>query len=449
MKWIGRLPSPLLPLGGNRSDMCLVRSLVRVLIFSNVSAERRFLESLASGLGREGVEVVLRHGLSGQAAATGQGNDAWSEAYWRDKIRKCLSWLRASVWIVRAPTALVVELVNAIRFSKAANDIIEKVSPDIVLLGTDNTYGSLFVLRAARKRSLVCVIPFSLCNHEELVFSQLQHRARSWAVIIAKWPVVRHLSMRFLGRWAKYQSGQVILCPTRVNVLIQYLFGLVPRDPWLICGGNSDHVLLPSEFEKDYYVKAGVPSEKIVLFQAHEAAVASSDKRPEYDVLWSVPSDFYGNPYFKSYEEFITWHQDVFRKLGLRVLASPHPRSDRMTLERCISGGSVTMDDSPIESLMQPDHLFLAHQSATIRFALAKRMLVINSTIFGFPYTEYRGLPSVREVCSPFGLIRLLILQRRGRLFSTLEGSALDERYFAHQGRLLGSTLRSLAGHTP
>ena len=268
---------------------------------------------------------------------------------------------------------------------------------DLVLLGTDVAYITPWITAAAKKSGvLTVVIPFTMSNHEEQLWSAKQ-RGR-----VVRWyqPIAQFTRVTF-PKWFIRSEGPYWYSTAIFDVLFLEMFRVAPRLPMVVCGGNADHVIVETRFERNYFVESGVCSEKIELARVFcdNGVPVSTEQEvlPPDFVLWSVPPDHIRGGEFATYEDMISFHLSVFSEADTVVVLSPHPRISKDFFIKRDMPRNVFLSDAPIESLLKDCLLFVASQSATIRKALFYNKPVINFRCYHLPYTEYTGVPNVYE----------------------------------------------------
>jgi hypothetical protein len=259
--------------------------------------------------------------------------------------------------------------------------------PDFVFLGTDVAYLSMFVKRCCPTKTKVLVFPYSLCNHQEMIFSALQKNSPACRRTIGK---------IFFPKWFKDYEGLAIECPATCPKSVQFIFGIQPSNPWVICGGQSDYVLVGSQFEADYFNQSGIDKKRILIVSNKMKSPSLPGEVPGEFLLWSVPPDHLNNRLFKSHEEMVKWHLQIFSQLNCQVVISLHPRLSKTCLKAFKGGKNVHISEMNVHFLIEKCFGLVCSQSSTIRYALQNEKPVINFKIYQLPYTEYDKLAPVR-----------------------------------------------------
>lgn len=388
--------------------------MIRILILSNeLASERKFLNEIEATISDE--YVINFYTVS-------------NRIYTRfNKLKFNIKHLK-KLWYGN----LLNEYVLSIYLNHLSKKILKKNNPNVVIVGTDNSYFSLYIVKNANTMKIkTIVIPFSLSNQEELVAASRR--------------VGRYFNSRFLkkfilkkfNKWFvedERNKGMYLKCPTSPYYLVQEALNLSPNNPWVICGGNSDYVLVNSQFEKDYYIDSGVEIDKIKIYSKNIKKVYKKieiDKECKKNyLLWSVPPDHLNQSVFNSHKEMVEWHIQQLGNLNQQVIISPHPRISAKYMETFELYSNMTVSNNSIQQLVSECSYFIASQSATIRFALANKKYVINFKFYNLPYTEYSNLPMVYEVESKDQFLDALKRININKLFNGTEYDKYDENYF-------------------
>lgn len=397
---------------------------IKVLIFTNIAAEFKFIQSIENYLRNNNIKVIhesdfIEHSSISNNRAGITGCMINTKLATQSLILRLGPIGPHIVNLYRLFVSAFAETQNFKRFK----NLVFEVNPDLILVGTDNTYRTLSLVSVGRRMSIpIICFPYSLSNSEELLFSAQSTGkpcGKGWTYILGKIdkiPILRRLS-----KFYKNLDGVIIPCPVKTKPILQLILGIDPRDPWVICGGNSNYVFVGSQFEKKYYQKSGVPDHKMLTYSLSKVSDANKFVGPlslnstslDSDIVWAPPPDFYANLFFEKYEDFIIYVIDILEKTGLSVKISPHPRSESQFFKDFIKSKNIEVSEVPIHELLRHTKRFIASQSATIRFALMQKIPIVNFDIFNFNYTEYHNLPMVIDVKSPTEFMHLM------RSFST------------------------------
>lgn len=404
---------------------------MKVLVLANsLITERRYLEEVCKKLS-SGNDVIYYN----------SDIDKYIRIFEKNKI-----WLRKIKFLPFGKKLfeyLCYKYVDSI-----SKKILIRVNPEILILGTDNTYFSPFFVKNSKYRNIKSVvIPFTLANQEELV-----HYCRTSRQYFQ--PLVSiNIYLLFFKKWFiedEKEKGKYFLCPIYPHFFIQEILKIAPRNPWIVCGGNSDYVFVNSQFEKDYYVKSGINEERIMIYGlrqndnfdiSNHNAVQANDNY----ILWSVPPDHLNSKLFESQKQLIEWHLELFSESDWKIVVSPHPRIPHNYFDSFKLPLNVFISYESIHSLVSDCTYFIASQSATIRFALANKKFIINFKVYNLPYTEYSDMPMVCEVQSLVDFRKVFYRMQSGDLFKGFEYDNFEYDYFESRGSHLTTLLEQIS----
>lgn len=402
---------------------------MRVLLFSNLDTEKVFLTSIAQVLSNAGNDVLFY--------------DRWEEYKFKHDHGEFRKRSKNDVPDKKNKISFAIigiKLLSSLKKLALSRRLLKLTLPDIVILGTDNTYESIYLVKYARKLNIpVVVVPFSMCNHSELEYTAIKI-GRYLNIDSRTSQILQYILSIFDFRWIRIEQNKIILVPVHTPIWIQFLLNIMPINPWVICGGKSDFVFVNSQFEKNYYIKSGIDSDKIIIF-SNKDVIINSLSTENNNIVWSVPPDHLDNSVYDSHEEMVSWHIDQFNKLDHTVIISPHPRISNDYFEKFQLAPNVSISYQNIHELISKCTYFIASQSATIRFALACNKYIINYRFYNLPYDEYSNLLMVKEVYDKNQFLHDLKKLANGNLFDGTEYDAYENDYFLSQGKNLTEKL--------
>ena len=322
-------------------------------------------------------------------------------------------------------TALPLRLREVRRSLRGARALMARLRPDLLVLAEDTVeYGTAALVRAAHEKGAPSVIvPFTIATAEE--------PAETYAP--ARRFQVRGLGNRLLARlyprWVHHHRGQRLVRQPAPRALALEMLGLAPPRPWTVHSGFADRIAVESERMLDLYRGEGVPADKLVLTGAPyddvlAAARAESPSRraallaglgldPARPLVVSaLPPDQMGSRAeiceFATYADLVAAWMDALVASGDgNVLVTAHPRAQP---------GELAVADHPRVRLVGHDtaelvplaDVFVASASATIRWAIACGVPVVNYDVYRYAYADYRGCPGVLAAADRPAFARLL-----------------------------------------
>ncbi len=386
------------------------------MVISNLETEKKFLEQLIIFIDTNLYESSII-------------NIEYNSANYFDDFLKKFVFLKSLLLRI----SIFKSFINLIYCYKT----IKVQKPELLILGNDNSYLSVYFIAIAKILKITSIVfPFSMSNKEEILFALSSKPIKSHFYNFI-YKIKSHLLIFFYPKWVHSDGNNLFICYSLESPYIFELLRISPRDPWVICGGNSDYVFVNSEFERDYYVKSGVPRSKIRIYALDESENASVIPNL---FVWSVPPDHINSGMFESYDQMIEFHLDLFSLLEIDVQISLHPRIPTDYFLKFKLSKRIHVSNEPIHTLLKRCEYFIASQSATIRFALRENKHVINFCIYGLPYTEYSGLSIVSEVNTIDQFREIMTLAKANRL-SKNDQNVENHSYYKSSGKNLNEML--------
>lgn len=250
-----------------------------------------------------------------------------------------------------------------------------------------------------KTRVKTLVLNYTLSNKEELGFS---HTKDSKYIISG---VKNRLLFSLLKNWKEKYKNIEFTIDSFTNIAWRFLLNLNPEVPWIPIGGKSDFTILESEFVLNYYKRNGYTGRKTIIlaqpifnrFFLLRDVKKTLNIAQRKIVLCALPPDFYPCKDFKNYEHLIVTWIDILAKPDVLVYISLHPRTKYESV-KFIERDGVSIKRQRIEELIPLCDLFVASISATIRFALTNKKIILNYDVFEMKYTEYEGVDPVITV---------------------------------------------------
>lgn len=395
----------------------------RILFLSSIKTHFRYLLPISTSLRDKGFQCIFvfdpyawpsrdeedfchRQGFSFWSMTRVSPNLAFNAqpGYWQRMTHRFFE--RGFAFSFRV--AIVGDLIKAWSSHRYAKKVLESISPDALVTAEDTGYiAPYFISICQRKniRSVVC--PFSLANQEEYIYSRLNNPK----YMVKRRNVLKRLYLAVSPKWIRHANPKNIMLSSFTHCIIADILGTAPENPWTICGGNSDKIVVESQFVKDYYVRSNAKSHKMFIGSpflseagirrdSNPAAFLEAERKKSNQtwVLISIPPDHLNNRLFQSFEDMFVGFIRLTSRRNVRLLISLHPRIDRRLISRLTEDIKAKITEIEISQLMPMVDLFVASASASIRFALAAKKFSINFNIYSLPFTEYSQLSVVKEV---------------------------------------------------
>jgi hypothetical protein len=196
------------------------------------------------------------------------------------------------------------------------------------------------------------------------------------------------------------------LIPFRISdIILRRYFGIPPDDPWVLHSGYSDVILCESEWAKDFAISLGISSDKLIVTGsiAHDEMFSRAEDEGKsnsaYVVIAIPPDMFPSNKHkdleFSHFTEMLDFLVDSVKGLpNFEIVASLHPSLEH-ELATFLSKKGIRIAGNGIHLELANATFFIASISATIQWAMAINIPVINYDLYKFNYPDYVGVPGV------------------------------------------------------
>lgn len=306
------------------------------------------------------------------------------------------------------------QLLRMLLAARGVEKFLQVVQPDLIVLPEDNveTLSTIFVAKGRELNIPSMIIPFTIPNPLEparYYYDNPLYQARG--------PVARRLVERH-PKWRFHHEGRDLLRQPAIKASCQELLGLSSPAPWVLNRGYAVSIALDSEAQRDLYIKLGFPGEQLKVIGDMNGAMFHRVRKHKQRfveeicsrygwqsyrplILCGFPPDQYEGTdtsrfEFRDYNALIAAWMTSFKLLGKRanILIRPHPR---IPLERLsgFEGPNVKISLQPTAELIPLCDLYVASISATIRWAIACGVPVINYDTYRYRYDDYASAKGV------------------------------------------------------
>lgn len=229
---------------------------------------------------------------------------------------------------------------------------------------------------------------------------------------------------RLYPQWHfRHKGRDLTRLPAQEAMALESL-GLAPPLPWILHSGYADVIAVESAEAHDYGLREGLEPARLRIVGSctqdvlHAGKVRRTTRRQELCarlgidperplVVCALPPDMLygagGRPEceFKVYSALVAgFLGPIGQILGGQFLVCPHPSADRSKLTFASDYGAILAEESLAEYLPLAD-LYVASISATIQWAIACGIPVVNYDVYRYRYTDYVGLAGVLPAETP------------------------------------------------
>jgi hypothetical protein len=222
----------------------------------------------------------------------------------------------------------------------------------------------------------------------------------------------------FFPRWHFHHKGRDLIRLPAQEALALETLGLAPPMPWILHSGFVDVIGVESKVAREYGLREGLPPQRLIVTGSHthdvlfEGIMERNERRAAlYDqldlnpyrplVVCALPPDMLygkgGRPdcEFLDYRTLVAgFLEPIHTQLGSHFLLCLHPSAKKDQLSFVADYGAILVEESLAELLPLAD-IYVASISATIQWAVACSIPVINYDVYNYSYTDYQGLDGV------------------------------------------------------
>lgn len=255
------------------------------------------------------------------------------------------------------------------------------------------------------------VIPYTIANATEAAEHAYDQR-RQWI----RTPLQRIIAHRY-PHWAYRYKNRDLLLLSPFEIMAQEKHHLAPPDPWMINSGFADAIAAESPFMVRYYRDNKLPPNKIILTGTFTDDVlvaetaeranrrAMLDQQYELDPRLPILLCAFPPPWFPRQScDFSTYHQlidfwfDALRGVPkYNILINLHPGINNLDREYIAKKG-LAVSSWDVSRLIPLVDLYVANISATIRWAIACGLPVLNYDVYKYRFHDYDTAPGVITV---------------------------------------------------
>lgn len=292
--------------------------------------------------------------------------------------------------------------------------LLRRRKVDLVIVAEDNVAGrSRALVEAATRAGIpVLLLPFTIPNRDEA--ARLVGHRRSYQ---ARGPLARMFaSLR--PKWVYEATGGPLLRIPWPQAMVVELTGLAPKRPWFDNEGPAT-IALESRAMMAHYISLGFSERQLAVtgsladetleISTRERARRQAELRHRFGLsekpllLCALPPNQLAGGItigeFSSYPALLEAWAVALATVSKQfaVVVRPHPRIAEPALEPVRRAGlAIAFDDTA--TLVPLCELYVASISATIRWALACGIPVINYDVFQYRLDDYQDVPGILNV---------------------------------------------------
>ena len=300
---------------------------------------------------------------------------------------------------------------------QTASDLIKKYKPVVILLTGDRHLGfELPLIKAAKTYGIkTVIIPISYSDPEgsfKIRCASREYRVDSQApifnrLIFSKKEMQKQIYHSSDGNFAFYNAG---------ITLALYKNNMLPSNPWVMGGGNSDIIAVDGEDAKQRYVKLGVSENKIVItgHQSHDILYQhytekDAIKRRIYEEYLFAPEKkliILGVPQSAEHK-ILSWSRHweeieflvlTLSSLGQNLFLSLHPKSDFSKYQFLEKKYNCKIAKEPLVEILVAADCYVATFSSTIQWAILCKIPSVVVDFYGLNYDVFDKFEGIVKI---------------------------------------------------
>lgn len=289
---------------------------------------------------------------------------------------------------------------------------LDKTKPDIVIFAEANIeyYTEFMILECHKKNIATLIIPYTFCSPSEPARAYINsplHMSKSL-----------YKSLLHKSWFYKYDNQELIRLPLLQAYAIDK-FKIRPPQPWVQESCSADTIIAESTMVEKHYLKHEIPKSQIrvigdiaydilhkclskkqqirkrildELYLSNYNKVAVFAIFPDYTTIYKEHCEF------ETYNECIRYIiQSISRLEGFAVILCLHPSLQNQKFEH-FESHNVKISRIPTVELLGISDIYIASVSATIKWAIAAGVPVVNYDVYKFRYGDYLDVPGVINV---------------------------------------------------
>lgn len=278
-------------------------------------------------------------------------------------------------------------------------NLYKKIKPNIAIFAEENVVHltSVYVQTANKMKILTILIPHTLASNNEMAESlYLNHEIKS---------ISSKITAKLFPKWTKKYKNKKLLIGSLPQVLNMELFGLAPKNPWQFNSGYAKIFIVDSIAMQKFYLQNGIEKEKIKIIGSLEMTSANKQRlikkhhlNDKPIILCAIPSYQARPTEFENFDRMINFLISTLNKnKKYQVIYNIHPNTEEIYKKKILKLG-LNISQENISDIIACADIFVASVSATIRWAIALGIPVLNYDIYKYNYNDFSKAKGVITV---------------------------------------------------
>lgn len=254
----------------------------------------------------------------------------------------------------------------------------------------------------------VIVVPYTMANATEAAEHAIDQPARHVNSWIDRW-----FARRYPHWQLTYRDRRLFPLPL-LDMLAQEQLGIAPKHPWTLSDGRST-IAVESQAMARYYSTNNIRPDRLVITGTLSDDVLYAvcqeivQRRRTLDrelqlvdgkpiVLCALPPPWFPRPGcdFSSHQELVEyWLRTLTKQDQYQVVVNLHPSLSVAAMRPITDRYAVKLSTRDVTELIPLSELYVASISATIRWAIACGVPVLNYDVYKYRFNDYDTVSGV------------------------------------------------------
>jgi hypothetical protein len=314
-----------------------------------------------------------------------------------------------------------------LKYNKLKSLLIACQSQIVLMISDLVQYDTGLIIKTAHERKIkVILLPLFAANYKEAV----EHNYNNNSLQLSHWNFQLFSKITWLKKWIINFKGKFMIRLPFHKIVVKEVFGVAPQNPWAINTGGADLMIVEGNAVKRLFLHAhSYDSSRIKalgsinLDKLHDTMQNRNylleqmnrefklDPRKK-NVLVAVPADMHAsrgaNSDFSHYNDLIEfWLSSIKNLSNYNIILSVHPSVPQNERDYFIKKGFNLLDKPTVTYIALFD-LYIASISATIQWAIACGIPVINYDDYKYDYDDYLGVEGVKYVTTKLDFLQVI-----------------------------------------
>jgi hypothetical protein len=361
-----------------------------------------------------------------------------------------LKWVYFLRYKLQLPS-LLIRLILMRRRERIEAQFFQQLNVKLLILAEDSVdYFTPSLIRLGHRCNVKTVIfPYTFANQYEFLEDAFFNDRRVNRTFL------NFLTGHFFPKWTYRYKGKKLIKSEPSLILATEFFRLAPPNPWVMSSGFSDAIAVESSFMKDYYVKAGLPTRKIVetghpsldpIYEIYKNREIHRRKlitdlgldRAKPIVLCSMPPTQWPRPAygFQTYPDFLKAFLVFLNEVTeVNVIFKFHPRIDFAEIDQISRDYNIKYSLNDTAELVAISDMYVASVSSTIRWALALGLPTINYDVYNYKYGDFDGAGDFQTVFNIDDFKKVFLTQVKNLKSKELGQTSFQSHYSLLDGK--------------